>query len=98
MLKKFSESFDVESQFTPGMLIYLVSRKGEIIEGFRISSILVDLVSLDRSPLEGSEKQGFTIEGRKLKPNWCAGRKAFLAAFATKDEALELAQKKQRKN
>jgi hypothetical protein len=79
---------DIGCSFALGTPIFLVTRGGEILEGFRISSILLDQVMLDPPPL--GAKQGFTIEGNCLKPNWCAGRRAFRAAYTTRKEAEAL--------
>jgi len=87
MLKKFNSK---NERFYRGSEVYLVTRKGEIIEGFRVANVLTDLVELDRSPIERSEKQGFTIRNNLLKPNWCEGKKIFRAGCATKAEALAL--------
>lgn len=89
MLKKFIESGD-SALFRPGAAVYIVTKLGAIIEGYSIASTLGELVSLDRSPISGTEKQGFTIEGRFLKPNWCAGKQKFEAACIDKKEAETL--------
>lgn len=90
MLKKFKD----ETPFQPGDPVYIVTRKGEIIEDLFVDSVLFDLVSLNKSPLEGSEKQGFTVKQNTLKPNWCEGRKHILAAFKSKHEAEEFLKKR----
>jgi hypothetical protein len=87
MLKKFKDS----TPFAKGTPVYLVTKEGEIIEGYTIESSLMDLVSLNCSPLDGTEKQGFTIDNDLLKPNWCAGKKYFVAACTQKEKAEELA-------
>lgn len=91
MLKKFNESQHSHPLFSPGAEIFLVTKNGDILEGFYITEILMELVSLNCSPLDGSEKQGFTIEGNLLKPNWCAGKRKFEAACASKEHAQSLA-------
>lgn len=97
MLKKLSDGDAAHELFKPGKEVYIVTRDGEILEGFHIKSVLIDLVSLDKSPLDGTEKQGFTISGNQLKPNWCDGRKSLIGAFATKEEALRRAEKRRSK-
>lgn len=79
--------------FSVGQEIFLVTRSGEILEGYRITAVLDQLVSLDRSPIEGSDKQGFTINRQLLKPNWCDGRKFLYAGCTTWEEAEILAAK-----
>lgn len=88
MLKKFQNDC---SHFLPGTPLFLVTREGVILEGFTISDSLGRLVSLNKPPLPGSEKQGFTIEGELLKPNWCEGKRTFIAACLTREEAELLA-------
>lgn len=88
MLKKFHNPL---SKFHQGSELYLVTREGVILEGFKIADSLGTLVSLDRPPLPGSEKQGFTIDGELLKPNWCEGKRTFVAACLTLREAEQLA-------
>ena len=73
-----------------------MSRKGEILTGFHVEAVLLELVSLNRSPLPDSEKQGFTVDGDLLKPNWCAGRKAIYAGCRTREEAEILSAKRTR--
>lgn len=93
MLKKFLSSRENDHPFSVGVSIYLVTREGTIVEGFSVANTLGDLVSLDRSPMEGSEKQGFTIEGNRLRPNWCAGKRRFEAGCVSRKEAEELSKK-----
>ncbi len=95
-LRKLSDRTDDSHPFSKGQEVFLVTRKGEVLTGFTIDSILVDLVSLSRSPLPDSEKQGFTIDGELLRPNWCAGRKAIIAGCQTRAEADALAAKRVR--
>jgi hypothetical protein len=81
-------------EFRLGQLIFLVTRKGEVLSGYRIAAILSDLVMLDRSPVEGSTKQGFTIKKDLLKPNWCEGRRLFYAGCTTREQAQLFAQRR----
>lgn len=87
MLKKFNTG----TRFVKGTPVYVVTKKGEILEGYEIESTLLDLVSLNRSPLDGTEKQGFTIDGDLLKPNWCDGKKFLIAACVDRQVAEEIA-------
>lgn len=91
MLKKFRPDVTTDDPFHEGLSVFIVTKEGEVLEGYHIVQRLCDLVSLDRSPLDGSEKQGFAIEGDVLKPTWCAGRKAIYAAVATREYAVALA-------
>ena len=83
----------LDTNLTIGTEIFLVTRDGRVLDGFSVASVLGDLVSLDLPPLEG-EKQGFTWDGKQLKPNWCAGRKALIAGLLNRQEAEELASKR----
>jgi len=74
-----------------------VTRKGEVLSGFTIDEVLFDMVSLNRPPLSDSDKQGFTVDGELLRPNWCAGRKAIIAGCHTRTEADALAAKRVRR-
>ena len=94
MLKKFSEQRVNNQTFTKGTPVYIVTKEGTVIEGYHIDSSFLDLVSLDRSPLDDTEKQGFTIDGDLLRPNWCAGKKHFIAACTNKIQAVELAEQR----
>ncbi len=96
MLKKFDETGGNGGAFSVGTPVYIVMRDGSILEGHTIEDRLMDLVSLNRSPLDGSEKQGFTVKGNLLKPNWCEGRKRIIAACATREEANTLAEKRRK--
>ncbi len=91
MLKKFTNA-SPKNSFHSGDPVYLVTRKGKIIDGYYIQDILMDLVSLNRSPLDGTEKQGFTIEGNLLRPNWCAGKVIFEAACLSRNQAEKIAE------
>lgn len=91
-MKKFN-TLNLNPNFTPGTSVYVVTKKGDILEGYRIVSTLMELVDLDRSPLDGSKNQGFTIEEDLLKPNWCEGKKNLIAACLTKEKAQELVTK-----
>jgi hypothetical protein len=94
MLRKLSDRSTSSHPFKQGQEIFLVTRKGEILSGFAVAKVLIDLVSLDRAPFPDSDKQGFTIDARLLRPNWCAGRKALLAGCSTLEEAKALAAKR----
>ncbi|GAB4232144.1 MAG: hypothetical protein Tsb0021_10740 [Chlamydiales bacterium] len=91
MLQKFN--FHHSSKYVVGKDIYLVTRQGDVLQGFTIASVLANLVSIDKPPLKGSEKQGFTIKGPYLKPNWCEGRKQFWGACLSYEEACAIASK-----
>ncbi len=92
MLRKFNEKFGAESgPFVSGASVYIVMRDGTMREGYFIQSCLMDLVSLDRSPLDDSEKQGFTISGDQLLPNWCEGKRQIVAAWINRDRAEQMA-------
>lgn len=91
MLRPF---VDDSSPFQIGKEIFLITRSGAVLEAFFITAILGNLVSLDRPPIPGSSKQGFTIERDLLKPNWCEGRRQFYAGCASRQQALELVQKR----
>ena len=54
MLKKFKPS-DESNLFHPGARVFVVARDGRILEGYQVARKLVDLVELDRSPLEEME-------------------------------------------
>ncbi len=56
MLKKFEHSPETTA-FKPGVAIFVVARNGKILDGFRITKRLADLVELDRSPLEEIESK-----------------------------------------
>ena len=84
MLKKFK---DTTGPFYAGALVYVVMPDGTIIEGHHIVSRLGELVSLNRSPLDGTEKQGFTIQDNRLLPNWCEGKRRILAVCMTRQDA-----------
>lgn len=87
MLRKLSDLQATESPFRVGTEVFLVTRQGTILEGFRIARVLLDQVMLDHPPLPDSPKQGFTITGSLLRPNWCAGKRAIRAGFLTRQEA-----------
>lgn len=95
MLKKFQADLATDDPFHVGLPVFIVTKDGEISEGYRIVQRLCDLILLDRSPLDESEKQGFVIEGNLLKPTWCAGRKAIYAVVATRAHAADLAAQRQ---
>ena len=84
-----------QPNFSPGTKIYLVTRSGDILSHFTVMDTLFGLVSLDKNPLPDSSHQGFTIKGDHLIPNWCAGKKAFLAGYTSlnEDEKVALEQK-----
>ena len=94
MLKKFRPDAPTDDPFHEGLSVFIVTKDGEILEGYHIVKRLCELISLDRSPLDGSEKQGFAVEGDVLKPTWCAGRKEIYAAVATREHAIALAAKR----
>lgn len=83
-----SDSF--RDPFREGVSVYVVMRTGEILQGYRVASRLLDLVTLDRSPLDGGSKQGFTVEGELLLPNWCAGRREIIAVVSSHEKGLEI--------
>lgn len=89
MLKKMQF---IDDHFVPGVAVFLLTKKGIILEGFTIQDRLMDLISLDRSPIDGTEKQGFTLEGGLLRPNWCAGKRVIEAGFIDRKEAEKMAQ------
>ncbi len=90
MLKKFKDTSG-STHFRPGSAVYVVMRDGTVIEGHCIGSCLGELVSLDRSPLDGTEKQGFTIQNNHLMPNWCEGKRQILAVCMSREEAEDMA-------
>jgi len=92
MLKKFDEAGGEESPFVVGTQVFVVTRQGEVLEGYSVKSRLLRLFTLDRSPLDGSEKQGFTLKGDVLKPNWCEGKRKLHSVCATREHADQLAQ------
>lgn len=83
--------------YSRGQEVFLVTRKGEVLSGFVVDEVLCDLVSLNRSPLPDSDKQGFTVDKELLRPNWCAGRKAIVAGCRTRAEADAIAAKRVRR-
>ncbi|MBN4067491.1 hypothetical protein JYU14_05345 [Simkania negevensis] len=87
MLKKLSGNSEY---FTEGQAVFLVTRTGEIHGRYYIDRVLFPLVSFASQPIEGSLKQGFTIEGQALIPNWCEGRRTFVCAVASEEKAKEL--------
>lgn len=93
-LRKLSDRPEASHSYFRGVEVFLVTRKGEILTDFIVDEVLLDLVSLNRSPLPDSDKQGFTIDGELLRPNWCAGRKAIFAGCRTRAEAEALAAKR----
>lgn len=90
MLKKFNGTGIAAGPFGVGTPVFVVLRDGTILEGFHVQSRLMDLVSLDRSPLDDTEKQGFTLQGTQLLPNWCEGKRKILAACSSRQEAEDL--------
>ncbi len=88
MLKKYQPH---HPKFSIGTPVYLVTREGNILEGFFIQKTLGDLIMLNDSPLLGA-KQGFSICEERLQPNWCEGKKKFRAACLTRSEAEKIAQ------
>ena len=86
-LKK-STGFDPCSlSFPKGQPIFLLTRAGEILEGYVVQSIFMDQVLLNEAPFEGSPKQGYDIRHGVLKPNWCDGRKYLIGGYRTLEEA-----------
>ncbi len=83
----------LDGELEEGAPVFVVTRKGEILVGFSVAGVLGDLVALNKSPL-GGEKQGFTLTEGLLKPNWCEGRKAIVAACFTREEAERLASRR----
>ncbi len=97
MLKKFQAQSNSQRKISVGDPVFLLTRQGNVMEGFFIKRILMDLVDVEPSPIEGSDKQGFTIKGDRLLPNWCAGKKVFVAGFLSEAEAREAQSKRQDK-
>ncbi len=88
MLKKYQPH---NPKFAIGTPVYLVTKEGNILEGFFIQKILGDLIMLNDSPLLGA-KQGFSICEERLRPNWCEGKTKFRAACLSRSEAEKIAQ------
>ena len=93
MLKKFNDTGGENSLFGVGAPVFVVTRQGEVLEGYTIKSRLLQLFTLNCSPLDGTEKQGFTLKGEVLKPNWCEGKRKLHCVCATRQHADEMAQK-----
>ena len=93
-LRKLSDCTQTPPLYSYGQEVFLVTRKGEVLSGFTVEKVLCDMVSLSRAPLPDSDKQGFTVDGELLRPNWCAGRKAIIAGCRTREEAEALASRR----
>ena len=98
MLKKYKGIDALSGQkLNVGDNIYVVTKKGVILEGFLVESILMDMISLNRSPLDEGTKQGFVLNGEWLLPNWCEGKRAVAVACTSREQAELISEKVKRK-